>query len=105
VEGILIVGFRDSWYVDTRGIHSLLDSSHSTLDLLSGPGFAVLVLMFVLGTILPSRGGGGGGAMINMPSRFNPRLAFSVRVYTTTHGNCLGWLGERAGFGRQALGR
>lgn len=45
-----------------------------------------------------------GGVMINMPSRFNLRLAFSVRVYTTTYTNCLRWLGDHAGFGHQALG-
>lgn len=40
--------------------------------------------------------------MIDMPSRFNLRLAFSARVYTT-YRNCLR-LGDHAGLGHQALG-
>lgn len=38
-----------------------------------------------------------GGLMINMPSRFNLKLAFSVREYTTMYTNCLRWLGDHAG--------
>lgn len=45
-----------------------------------------------------------GEVMIDMPSRFNLRLAFSVRVYTTSYVNCLRWLGDHSGFGHQALG-
>lgn len=75
--------------MDTWKIRLLLDLSHSTPDLLSGLGFAVLVPVFIWGMISP-RGGRGEMALINMPSRFNPRLAFSVRVYAATHRDCLG---------------
>lgn len=74
--------------MDTLRICLLLNPSHSTPDL-SGLGFTVLVLVFILGMISP-RGGRGEVAVLNMLSRFNSRLAFRVRVYATAHQDCLG---------------
>lgn len=109
VEGILIVGFGDLLYVDIWRIRLLLDPSHSTPDLFSGLGFAVLVLVFIWGMISPRGGRWGGGemAVINMPSRFNPRLAFGVRAYAATRRDCLGSArgsGARRSVGRSGLG-
>lgn len=89
--------------MDTLRICLLLNPSHSTPDL-SGLGFTVLVLVFILGMISPRGGRGREVAVLNMPSRFNSRLALRVWVYATAHRDCLGLLGERAGFGRQELG-
>lgn len=75
--------------MDTWRIPLLLDPFHSTADLLSGLGFTVLVLMFILGMISPQRGRGE-MAVINMPSRFKPKLAFSVRVYAAAYQDRLG---------------
>lgn len=74
--------------MDTWRICLLLNPSYSTPDL-SGLGFTVLVLVFILGMILP-RGGRVEVAVLNMPSRFNSKLAFRVRVYATADRGCLG---------------
>lgn len=71
--------------MDTWRIRLVLDISHSTPDLLYGLGFAVLVLVFILVMILPY-----GGSREDVPSSFNERLAFGVRVYAAAHLDRLG---------------
>lgn len=86
-----------------------MDSWGNTLfSILSTPSLtcylvwvAVSPLLFIWGWIVSHRRE---GVMINLPSRFNLRLAFGVRVNTTTYVSCLRWLGDHAGFGHQALG-
>lgn len=70
--------------MDTWRIRLHSDPSHSTPDLLSALGFAVVVLVFIWAMISP-RGGRVEMVVINMPSRFNPRPALSMRVDGATH--------------------
>lgn len=99
VEGILIVSLKDSctWTLREYARSSTLSTPPSTC-------YLVWVLQCWFSCLFwarfqrVERRGAGEKAMINMPSRFNPRLAFSVRVYTATHTNCLGVFRGARGF-------